>query len=89
MVCTANVIRWNKVGCVCKHTTPATLPNNDPHIELQLITNPSPDISDQLSPQLVQEILKASGADLSKFEHYKRCKVLSQTSTQSTELSEV
>ena len=80
---------WNKMGCVCKQTRPATLPNNDPHIELQSITNPTPENSDQLSPQCVHEILKASGVDMSTFEHYKRCKALYQTSTQTTELSEV
>ena len=47
------------------------------------------EISDQLSPQLVQETLKASGVDMSKFECYKKCKALHQTSTQPTELSEV
>ena len=25
---------WNKMGCVCEHTRPATLPKNDQHIEL-------------------------------------------------------
>ena len=64
----------NKMSCICIHTRPNTLPNNDTHIELQPITNPMPEMSDQLSPQLVQEILKAIGIDMSKFEHYKKCK---------------
>ena len=37
-------------------------------IELQSLMNPIPEILDQLSPQLVQEILKASGIDIFKFE---------------------
>ena len=59
------------MSCVCKYTRPNTLPNNYTHIKLQPITKPIPEISDQLSPQLVQEILKASSVDMSKFEHYK------------------
>ena len=53
-----------------KHTRPNTLPNNDTHIDLQLIMNPLSEISDQLSPQLVQEMIKASSVDMSKSEHY-------------------
>ena len=44
----------NKMSCVHKHTTSTTLPNNNTHVELQPITNPLPEIPDQLSPQLVQ-----------------------------------
>ena len=55
------------MSCVCKHTRPNTLPNNDTHIELQPITNPMPEISDQLSLQTVKEILKATGIDMSQF----------------------
>ena len=51
----------NRMSCVCKHTRPNTPPTNNTHIELQPIVDPIPDISGQLSPQLVQEILKASG----------------------------
>ena len=47
------------------------MPANDTYIELQPILNSMPDISDQLSPQIVQEILKANGVDISKFECYK------------------
>ena len=43
------------------------MPNNDPCIEP--ITNPTPETSDQLSPQLVQEMLKAIGVHMSKFKH--------------------
>ena len=43
------------------------MPGNNTHIELQPILNPMPDISDQLSQQIIQGILKASGVDLSKF----------------------
>ena len=42
---------------------------NDTHTELQTILNSMPDISDQLSLQIIQEILKACGIDISKFEH--------------------
>ena len=52
---------------VCKYTRLTTLPTNDTHTELQPITNAVPEISHQPSPQLVQEILKASGVDISKF----------------------
>ena len=62
------------MSCVHKHTRPNTLPFNYTGVELQHITNPVPEILDQLSPQLVQEILKASGVDMSKFEHYKNAK---------------
>ena len=55
------------------HIRPNTLPTNDTHIELQSITKSVPEILDQLSPQLVQEILKASSVDISKFKHYKCC----------------
>ena len=34
---------------------------SDIHIELQPISNPMPDIPDQQSPQIIQEVLKASG----------------------------
>ena len=45
-----------------------------------------PDIPDQLSPQIVQEILKISGVDISKFVCYKWCKALDQTSAQATRM---
>ena len=77
------------MGCVHKHTRLTTLSNIDPYIELQPITDATPETSDQVSPQHVQEILKVSDIDMSKFQHYKRCEALCQTTTQSTELSEV
>ena len=61
----------NKMSCVYKHTRQTNLPTNDTHTELQPIMNAMPEISDQLSPQLVQEMPKASDVDISKFEHYK------------------
>ena len=76
----------NKKSCVHKHTRLTTMPANDTHIELQPISNSVPDISDQLSPQIIQEILKASSVDISKFECYMQCKVLCQTSAQATKL---
>ena len=59
----------NNKGCVCKHSRLTTMPANDTHIELQPISNSMPNISDQLVPQIVQEVLKASGVDLSKVKH--------------------
>ena len=64
------------MSCVHKHTRSNALDNNDTHINLPSIMNPMPEISDQLSPQLVQEILKASGVNMSKFECYNICKAL-------------
>ena len=46
------------------------MPANDTYIELQPILNSMPDISDQLSAQIVQKILKASSVNVSKFEYY-------------------
>ena len=63
-----------------------TMPANDTHIEFQPISNSIPDISDQLSPQIVQEILKASDVDISKFELNKQCKALCLTSARATKL---
>ena len=63
----------NRKSCVCKHTGPITLPVNDTHIELQPILNLLPDISDQLLPQLIQKVLKASDVDFSKYECHKCC----------------
>ena len=60
-------------SCICKHARLTFLPVNEAHIELQQILDPLPDISDQVSPQILQYILKASGVDFSKFEHYKLC----------------
>ena len=62
------------------------MPVNDTHIELQPILNPIPDISDQLSPEISQDVLKASGVDISKFKHHKQYKALCQTSCQATKL---
>ena len=56
------------MSCVGKHTKPTTLPTNDTHIELQPVLCSIPEISDQLSQQLVQELLEDSGVDISKFE---------------------
>ena len=43
-------------GFVCKYTRSTSLPVDNTHIELEPISAPLPDISDQLSPQLIQEI---------------------------------
>ena len=58
MVCTANVFKIERVVYI-NTLGPATMPVNDRHIELQTILSPMPDISDQLSPQIIQEVLKA------------------------------
>ena len=46
-----------------EHTRPVSLPVNNIHIELDPISNLLPDPSDQLSPYVIQEILKASGVE--------------------------
>ena len=70
--CTANVFKIERV--VYANTRLTTLLVNDTCIELQPILSPMLDIPDQLSPQIIQEVLKASGVDFSKFEHYKQSK---------------
>ena len=77
---------WNGKSCVHKHTRPVSLPVYNTHIELEPISKLLPDSSDQLSPQIIQEILKASGVDFSKFEHYKHCKAKCHTATQATKV---
>ena len=47
---------------------------------------PLPDTSNQLSPQIIQEIWKAIGVDFSKFECYKHCKVKCHIATQATKI---
>ena len=64
----------NGKSCVCKYTRPTSLPVNNTHIELEPMSASLPDISDQLSPQSIQEILKVNRVDFSKFECYKCCK---------------
>ena len=78
------LVSYVSKSCVCKHTRPTSLSVNDAQIELQPILNPLPDISDQLSLQIIQEILKASGVDFLKFEHCKCCKVQCHASPQAT-----
>ena len=75
-----------KKSSVCKHTRPATMPVNVTHIELQPISNPMVTFQTKLSPQIIQEVLKASGVDISNFEQYNWHKVLHQSSAQATEL---
>ena len=85
LVCTASVFEIE--SCVHEHIRPTSLPVNDTYIKLQSILNPLPNISDQLSPQIIQEVLKASGVDFSKFEHNKHCKVECNTSPQATNIT--
>ena len=75
---------WNGKNCVCKYTRPTSLQANNTHIELEPISALLPDTSDQLSPQIVQEILKDSGVDFSKFEQYRHCKAKCHTAMQVT-----
>ena len=44
-----------------------SLPVNIIHIELEPVSNPLLESSDQLSPQVIQETLKASSVDFPKF----------------------
>ena len=53
----------NGKSCVCKHIGPVSLPVNDSHIELEPTSNLLLDTSNQLSPQVIHEILKPSGID--------------------------
>ena len=69
-----------------KHTGLTTLPINNPHTELQPILNLLPDISDQLSSQIIQDVLKAIGVDFLKFGCYKHHRVQHDTSSQATKL---
>ena len=85
MVCTANVFEMK--SCVQKHTRPTSLPVNDTHIELLPILNPLFGISDKLSPQIIQKVLKASGVDFSKLKCFKSHKVQCHTSSQDTKIT--
>ena len=76
----------NGKSCVCKHTRPVSLPINNTHIEFEPISNLLPDPSEQLSPQVIQKILKATCVDVSKFHLYKCCKAKYHTSTQATQV---
>ena len=77
---------WNKESCAYKYTRPISLLVDNTHIELEPILNPLPESSDQLSPQSIQEIFKASGVDFSKFECYKHHKAKCHTLTQATKI---
>ena len=74
----------NEKSYVNDYTKPISLPVNNTHIELEPISNPLPESSDQPSPQIIQEILKASGIEFLKFEHYKHCKAKCRTATKAT-----
>ena len=76
----------NGKSCVCKHTRPVSLPANNTHIELESISNLLSDPSDQISPQVIQEILKASHVDFSKFQFYKHHQAKCHTATQATKM---
>ena len=82
MHCIANDFEMIK-SCVHKDTGPVSLPINNTHTELEPISNLLPDPSDQLSPQVIQEILKACGVDFSKFQC---CKGKCNTTTQATKV---
>ena len=61
-----------------------SLPVDNTHTELEPISNPLPKSSDQLSLQIIPEILKASGVDFLKFKHYKYHKAKCHTVTLAT-----
>ena len=76
----------NGKSCAHKNTRPTSLQANNSHIELESISAPLPNTSTQLSRQIIQEILKASGVDFSKFECYICCKAKCHTTTQGTKI---
>ena len=76
----------NGNSCVHEHTRPVSLPVKNIHIELDPISNLLSNPSEQLSPQIILKILKASGIDFSKFECYKCHKAKCQTATQFTKV---
>ena len=76
----------NGNSCVCVHTRPVSLPVCNAHIESDPISNLLPEPSEQLSPQIIQEILKPSGVHFSKFQCYKCCKAKHQTASQTTKV---
>ena len=47
---------WNEKVCVHKYTRLITLPVDNTHTELEPISNPLPESSDQLSLQIIHEI---------------------------------
>ena len=51
----------NRKSCACTHTTLTSISVNYAHIELQPIVDSLPYISDQLSPQIIHKVFKASG----------------------------
>ena len=65
------------------------MPSTEKHIEMQPIVNSMPDISDQLSPQIVQEILKARGVNNQNSNIISDTKQYVQTLAQATKLSKV
>ena len=77
---------WNGKTRVHKYTRPTSLAVNNTHIELESISISLPDISNQLSPQLIWEILRASGVDFSKLECYKCHKAKCHSATQATKM---
>ena len=71
LVCTANVLDMKRVVYVnTLYHIPYKL-----IIKLKPISPPAPDTSDHISTQIIQEILKTSGVNFSKFEHYKFHKI--------------
>ena len=76
----------NGKSCVCKYTRLTSLPGDNTHIVLEPISNPLPESPDQLSSQIIQEILKAKGVDFLKLECYKRHKAKCHTVTQATKI---
>ena len=76
----------NEKSCVYNYIRPISQPVNNTYIELEPISNPLPESSDQLSPQIIQEILKVSGVGFLKLKCYKHCKAKHHTVTQTTKI---
>ena len=76
----------NGKSCLHTHARPVSLSVNNTYIELEPILKLLADSSDQLSPQIIQEILKASGVNFSKFICWKCGKAKCHTATQVTKV---
>ena len=69
----------NIKDCVCKYTGPHYPLPNSAHINPETILLPLPNNQDDISPQIIEEILKTCGVDLAKFKCYKHHKARFQT----------
>ena len=65
---------WNENGCIHKYTRPQHLPATSSNINLSTISALVHGQPHQVTPQVIQEILRSCDVDLAKFECYKCCK---------------